>query len=221
MHLSRPRIHAFLLLAMSHTANTALPAIAGADRARNEPNPLQLTIRIYDQVGISGRTLSRSIEIAQKIYSGIGIQTTWIECSERIGQQRDSACLGRPSASPIRVRLHHAADAAKLSAPAKAAGYAIPDGANGFGSTILLFYERISHLSRQTSVSEEILLGHMFAHEIGHLLLGRDSHAASGIMRAPWRRKELRAAATGSLSFGSNERRHLRASTKARHRAQD
>lgn len=45
------------------------------------------------------------------------------------------------------------------------------------------------------------ILGHMIAHEIGHLLLNLPSHSDSGIMRVSWDLKDLQDVAFGSLLF--------------------
>jgi hypothetical protein len=55
------------------------------------------------------------------------------------------------------------------------------------------------------------LLGHVAAHEIGHLLLGSNSHAAAGIMHAHWTAEELASAKVGSLVFLEKESRRMRA----------
>jgi hypothetical protein len=49
------------------------------------------------------------------------------------------------------------------------------------------------------------LLGHVATHEIAHLLLGTNSHAASGIMLARWGDHELERANMGSLLFHREE----------------
>jgi hypothetical protein len=49
----------------------------------------------------------------------------------------------------------------------------------------------------------------VMAHEIGHLLLGRNSHSVSGIMRGTWGSAELRAIAQGALRFTRGERKRL------------
>jgi hypothetical protein len=44
------------------------------------------------------------------------------------------------------------------------------------------------------------ILGHVIAHEIGHLLLGR-GHAASGIMRARWTLRDWELVSQRSFNF--------------------
>ena len=80
--------------------------------------------------------------------------------------------------------------------------YLASDGA-GFQADI--FYEEIEKLGKETFVAPGIILGHVAAHEIGHLLLGTNSHSAGGIMRAHWKMEELARANKGLLLFTKSQ----------------
>jgi hypothetical protein len=60
------------------------------------------------------------------------------------------------------------------------------------------------------------ILGCMMAHELGHLLLGRGSHSAAGIMHVPWGHKDLDQAAVGDLRFLRSEVRRMHAELERR-----
>jgi hypothetical protein len=64
-----------------------------------------------------------------------------------------------------------------------------------------LYYDRVERLSRRTLLSKQLLLGHVMAHELGHLLLGSNSHSERDLMREMWWPDELRRAAIGKLFF--------------------
>jgi len=59
----------------------------------------------------------------------------------------------------------------------------------------------VERLSRRTLLSKQLLLGHVMAHELGHLLLGSNSHSERDLMREMWWPDELRRAAIGKLFF--------------------
>ena len=61
-----------------------------------------------------------------------------------------------------------------------------------------------------------LILGHVSAHEIGHLLLGPGAHGHDGIMRAGWSRQDLQQAAWGQLVFTDEESGRLRATLISR-----
>jgi predicted membrane protein len=54
------------------------------------------------------------------------------------------------------------------------------------------------------------VLGYVLTHEVGHLLLGSNSHAVNGIMSPHWNGAELRRISEGPLLFLPSESRILR-----------
>jgi hypothetical protein len=65
-------------------------------------------------------------------------------------------------------------------------------------------------MHERSRVNLASLLGDVAAHEIGHLLLGTNSHAENGIMRARWESEELGSIGTGTLFFSEAESRQMR-----------
>ena len=62
-----------------------------------------------------------------------------------------------------------------------------------------------------------MILGHLMAHELGHLLLGEAGHpAGSGIMHVPWQTKELEQIKQGVMSFLPEQAQRIRAQVFAR-----
>jgi hypothetical protein len=55
------------------------------------------------------------------------------------------------------------------------------------------------------------ILGSVIAHEMGHLLLGSNAHAISGIMRAQWGIDELLRIIMGALVFLPEQSKRMRA----------
>jgi hypothetical protein len=72
---------------------------------------------------------------------------------------------------------------------------------DGSGRYADIFYRRALQLHKDWGGSLGDTLGAVIAHEIGHLLLGSNSHAPFGIMRAHWQGEELRMLARGALLF--------------------
>jgi len=80
--------------------------------------------------------------------------------------------------------------------------YLSPDGTGCYAD---LFYDRALSLHETTQLSVAAILGHGIAHEIGHLLLGTNSHASAGLMSARWQPAELASASQGRLLFSPLE----------------
>ena len=79
-----------------------------------------------------------------------------------------------------------------------------PDEAVCFAN---VFYNRVEQRTEVERISLEQVLGHAMAHELGHLLLGSNSHSSTGIMSGKWRAEELKRAAKGDLLFTPQQAR--------------
>jgi hypothetical protein len=99
-------------------------------------------------------------------------------------------------------------------------GFSLP-GAR-FGPHVNIFYNRIERVIASGDVDLGTMLGHVMAHEIGHVLLGSTEHAPDGIMKESWGRADYQKAAKGYMVFTSlqgkviRERAALRVINKSR-----
>lgn len=90
--------------------------------------------------------------------------------------------------------------------------------AEGTGCYSDVFYDRVMELHANWNVGLQDILGSVIAHELGHLLLGSNSHASAGIMRAHWQGEELRRLSRGNLWFTSVQADHMRGKMNATQR---
>jgi hypothetical protein len=81
------------------------------------------------------------------------------------------------------------------------------------------FYQRSRQLHRDWGVDVGGIMGAIIAHEIGHLLLGSNAHAAIGIMRAHWQDAELRMLSKGELLFTTEQGARMRTNLVQEERA--
>ena len=83
----------------------------------------------------------------------------------------------------------------------------------GKGTYIKLYYAHLAEPNAHLPLGEGELLGYVIAHEVGHLLLGTDSHSHEGIMQGRWEDPQLREAGKGNLQFTPSQaglmREHL------------
>jgi len=63
---------------------------------------------------------------------------------------------------------------------------------------VVIFYDRVV---AWTPLPSAQLLGHVIAHEVGHMLLGTLSHAPSGLMEPHWSKVALRELEVRPLAF--------------------
>lgn len=82
---------------------------------------------------------------------------------------------------------------------------------NGNYPRAYVLYKRVrsyvdNHGMRDSVISNEgIILGHVIAHELGHLLMPGQPHSVGGIMRAQWSDRDWHDAIQGGFLFHLNE----------------
>jgi hypothetical protein len=80
-----------------------------------------------------------------------------------------------------------------------------------------VFMNRVTEQAAIGELSVSRMLGHAIAHEIGHLLLGDNSHSPGGIMAAPWTKQDLWHISRGALLFTQQEVKRIQ--EEVRHRS--
>jgi hypothetical protein len=152
--------------------NAALLLILGLP-AWGSPNGVQL-VPVHAELESSPRLdwamLSRARLVAAGILAPAGVDLQWNRKSPVMPCSRPSIVIGFTENTP-----------AKLLPGAMA--YALPYA--GGGTRITLFLDRMAPLFKLVNGSQAgILLGHVLAHEITHILQGIGRHSASGLMKA-------------------------------------
>ena len=79
-----------------------------------------------------------------------------------------------------------------------------------------VFYQRVADVAESGKISTGKVLGHAIAHEIGHLLLGSNSHSPAGLMKADWKSGDLKLLDMGRLHFSPKEGSLMRADVASR-----
>ncbi len=62
----------------------------------------------------------------------------------------------------------------------------------------------------------EVILGRVIAHELGHLLLGKNAHSAAGIVHARWRAQDLGLSRQAAMLFLPGEAKRICAQVRLR-----
>jgi hypothetical protein len=170
--------------------------------ATNDQNGPEITIFVYNTARVSLPDLSLAEQQASMIFRQTGIVTAWVNCS---AASLKGPC--RPS-GPSQFILHIVAHGKTSSDAVFGVAFL---GTDGTGRYCDVFYDRIEKMHLGSGASPARLLGTVAAHEIGHLLLGSQSHSPVGVMSARWREEELRRVSMGSLRFTSEQASRMRA----------
>ena len=174
-----------------------------------------ITIRVHNYAQVKSSVLLPATKAASEILREAGVDTVWVECP--VGQP---LLLGSVCANPVTpldlvVNLLPRSTQ-DLHCQGGILGAAKEGTGRNFGFLASVFYDNLTVYSAQRALGLSPLLGHVIAHELGHLLLGSNSHSANGIMRARWRGEELLAAEQGGLSFSFCEKKRLQIAMAAR-----
>ena len=168
-------------------------------KAHRESAPL--IISVFNEAGVPGDVLSKGKEEASGIFRHSGIEVQWLNCGVLAGDQEESG-ICREAIFPAHLHLRIVPRAVGLKGETMGISFQAEDGTGCYAD---LFYEPMEELHRSYGTNLATLLGHAAVHEIGHLLLGTNSHAVAGIMQARWTADQLINTGIRRLLFLDNE----------------
>ncbi len=138
---------------------------------------LVVTIRVYDLYGLTSETRQEALAIAARALAHAGLQAVIVDCSAR---PAIAACSAGLRDGELILRIHrHPKDGVHVL------GDAIVR-ASGPSTVATVYAAAIAERARRTGIPLATIVGRVSAHEIGHLLLGSQAHAAEGLMRPSW-----------------------------------
>jgi len=164
----------------------------------------ELHVSVYDYAKVSPELLAAAEMQVHRIFRQAGVETVWRNCSENI-QPAGCHVIG---STYFVLKILPRAMGAQGRDRTDVLGTATLDE-KGLGYYGYVFYDRIQRMSEERRLAST-LLGHVFAHEIGHLLLRSNSHSISGIMSGRWAGEELRTISEGAMFFMPHESKVLR-----------
>ncbi|HXJ97009.1 MAG TPA: hypothetical protein VMT20_29570 [Terriglobia bacterium] len=177
---------------------------------------LKITLRMYNS-GISRSLLVRAGGEAASILSQAGLEPVWVDCPLTPAESEGyAACQSPMGPADFAIKILTAREADQFSSYHEAMGQALECARNEVGCSAYIFYRDVLELARDGDAAEYQLLGHAIAHEIGHLLLGPNSHSAAGLMRRKWNDRDLETIARGYLFFTDAQSKHIRSQVSAR-----
>lgn len=211
--LANGMVLGFLFAASSAWVGQSPPAVS-TDEGQ------QITIGVYDYAQAGLGILLKAERVADGIFKNVGVSITWLACSTDKTASENPGCADLSSPLKIIVRIEPDFMAKKFQQTNDVFGFAagIEDGE--FPRDVWIFYDQVKEFAVDKRLFVSPILGSLIAHELGHLLLGANSHSRSGLMCAVWARNEVLAANLGGLHFSNSERTRSQNSVSARYQAQ-
>ena len=124
--------------------------------------------------------LERAQHEVTRIFADAGLDVEWTQTGPRFTVQVVTSALGYSTAASTVM------------------GVALRTSS---GATAQVFFNQVQDFAHRWRVDVGRLLAYVIAHEVGHLLLPRMPHSATGLMKADWDTDLVRQAAAGSLTF--------------------
>jgi hypothetical protein len=178
----------------------------------SEAPDITITIHVYNYAAVSEKTLARAKEEAGRIFGNAGLTALWVD------HALSAVDLRHP---------HHSTDSWDGTDYVLRLLTRSPETSskNAMGEALSLdianvFMNRVTEQATDGELSASRMLGHALAHEIGHLLLGDNSHSlGGGIMVAPWSKEDLQRMVKGGLLFTHQEVTRIQAELRHRSRS--
>jgi hypothetical protein len=191
-------------------------AFGTPENGQKEPSVTdrQITIRIRDYAQATPSVRQHAEQVATEILEKAGVDTRWIECP--VGSSSTGACAGPMSTLVLVVNLLPRPMSDRLRRAGGVLGVAIEASDNKFAYVASIFYDEVKDRAEERQLNFGELLGAATAHELGHLLLGTNSHSGWGLMSAFWSGSNLRITAQGWLTFTDAEAKRIHRAVAAR-----
>ena len=184
---------------------TGVMVMAGNSLAAEPPEAkLTITIHVYNYARIANWTLVRIKKQVAGIFLRAGIELQWMDCISSARNEPDPASWSaEPSPSQLILNIVPQFRARQEGYRDSLFGFAI-----GYQATVV--NERTEEISYSGESAPSQVLGITIAHELGHLLLGPNSHTASGIMSPRWDGKDFRSVQSKTLAFTERQAGQMR-----------
>lgn len=165
-------------------------AVRIADAA--EPvEPAILDLHMRSEVRLPAYVLKKSQDEVARIFADAGLAVRWTETSPRVTVKIVAQVLGYDR---------------------KASGVMGVAQRTPNGYVAQIFFRQVQEFAYTYEVDLGTMLGHVIAHEIGHLLMPANAHSPTGVMQPYWDRALVRDASRGTLTFTEAQAARIRAS---------
>jgi hypothetical protein len=147
---------------------------------------------------------------AAAILSRAGVRAAWIDCDH------DPDLCRRSDLGPAEFRLFVLAPGRPGVLHPETEGFSVIFPSSEAENYAAVFYPIPGELPHRVPSHVQYLLGAVMAHEIGHLLLGAQSHAPGGVMTVHFTSDDIRSAGRGELRFTTDQAARMRAEIRRR-----
>ena len=177
-----------------------------------EPTAEGVTIAVHNDARVPVGSLVRAEQTASWVFKEAGLDVSWANCVAKLqaAEAQTEASCGTTD-FPRHLQLRIVLRSISLRSEVFGVSYLGEDGTGCYSD---IFLEPAEELQERGGPSPYLslgtMLGYVVAHEIGHLLLGNNSHSSTGIMRARWDKADLERAERRQLLFTEEQSQTMR-----------
>jgi len=154
---------------------------------------------------LSGSLISQAQAEASRLFLSEGIHLEWR------GGRPPTEEADRPVAADVVAISFHPGTPTQFETPDKMSALAIAYPYGKGPLPITVFSDRVVRfLARYVPNDAGKILGHVLAHEIGHVLEGVARHSDTGLMKARWTWRDMNEIRGAGLSFAAQDKHLLR-----------
>ena len=139
-----------------------------------------MVLRVENKCRMRDNLLEAAQDTATAVYNAVGVRLVWLP--SRMGPTADLA--GAPRFGVVLVAEANERPLLSSVSLPKAVLPSVLGITPLEARRVYLFCARITRAARLNSVTVDVLLGRVLAHEVGHLILPRMAHSDTGIMRS-------------------------------------
>jgi hypothetical protein len=177
-----------------------------------ETQSLIITLHVHNYARVPSAVLTRAEDEATRIYRAFGVDLVWVDLTAH------SAYPPPEILSTLAITINIVSDVMPERRAAANAEGVMGAAFRNSGRLAYVFYARIA-LRTQGAPNDATsrILGHVMAHEMGHLLLPANSHSRSGVMHADWDSQQLLRMVKGLLQFTPEQGELIRSHVSSAH----
>jgi hypothetical protein len=171
----------------------------------------QIIVRVHNYAHVDTELLVGAEAVATSILREAKVEARWVYCPLSAEEdERYPKCPADWGTNAFVLNILTPEMARRIQAHVENLGSApAPCNEDATSCPINVFYFRVIDRAEQFSIHLERLLGHVLAHEVGHLL--GENHSPKGIMRGTWSHNDLNLMGVSIVQFSTDQARQLRA----------
>jgi len=166
-----------------------------------------IVVGVSNVVGMPESVLEQAEKVASTVLEDSGIIANWVACPKPGEKMTEyPSCPQSIGINRVLVKMGHPFE--------RKDGFKESNFGFAVGAQVIIVFAQVDQAAREAQIHTASALGMIMAHEIGHILLGDNSHSKSGIMRPQWNPKEFVKGSPAYCQFTSGQTEKIHAALR-------